>query len=367
MIFNPKDSVILRVKHGSHAYGLNTEQSDVDLRAICIEPYDHVVSNINNFEQLQEHVHDGHPVDCVIFGFKKFIKLSQDGNPNALEILFVENSEIEYINQIGKSLIDIRDKFLSKKLFFCFGGYAKAQLKRLENHRRWILNPPKAPPTRKEFNLPEQCEINADQKKAAFSAITKKLDAWNFKDMSDQDRALRIEFTHTMADVLAEINIGSDEQWNAAGRVLGFETNFLEVLDKERKFKNVVTEYENYIKWQNERNKKRYETEVKCLCDTKHASHLIRLYLECIDVLDGKSLILKRPKEEREMLLEIKQGKHGKNTYDFVKELQTKLDERLNVALINSKLPEKADSESIDEFMRQTYMIHWGFDLRLDK
>jgi len=67
------------------------------------------------------------------------------------------------------------------------------------------------------------------------------------------------------------------------------------------------------------------------------------------------------------MLLEIKQGKHGKNTYDFVKELQTKLDERLNAALINSKLPEKADSEFIDEFMRQTYMIHWGFDLRLDK
>lgn len=354
-------TIILKVMHGSHAYGLNTPESDIDWRSVAVEPFEQHVSLFNTFEQKEEHVSNGFPVDHTIFGLKKFLKLSLDCNPNVVEILFVEPENIETITSLGESLISIREKFLSKKAYWTFGSYAKAQLKRLENHRRWIINPPKAPPTRKDAGLPELCEINPEQKKAAFSAIQKKLDEWNFKDMSDQERALRIEFTHTMADVLAEMSLGSDEQWNAAGRVLGLETNFLEILNKERLYKNLVSEYNNYIKWQDERNKKRYETEVKCLCDTKHASHLIRLYLECIDILDGKSLIIKRSKPEREMLLDIKQGKFEKKTYDFIKDLQIQLDEKLNIALLNSKLPEKADSVYVDNFMRQTYLNHWGF------
>lgn len=360
MNFDVEKRTILKVKHGSHAYGLNTPESDIDYRGVCIEPFDHTVSVENNFEQLEEHVSKGFPVDSTIFGLFKFIRLAIPSNPNVLEILFVEESEIEHIDEYGYKLINIRDKFLSKKAFFTFGAYSRGQLKRLENHRKWIINPPNEPPSRIEFGLPASSEINADQKKAAFSAIQKKLDKWNFKDMSEQDKSLRIEFTSLMSDILAEMELGKDVQFKCAGRLLGFETNFLEVLDKERRYKNLQDEYANYLKWQKERNKKRYETEVKCLCDTKHASHLIRLYYEAIDLLNGNGLILKRPKEERQFLLDIKQGKFEKETFNVVSELQKKLDIDLNKALINSKLPQEADIKFIDNFMRELYLEYWN-------
>lgn len=358
MFFEPKNNLILKVKHGSHAYGLNTPESDIDYKAICIEPFEYILSFINKFEQLEEHASKGFDGDQTIFSLKKFMPLAANNNPNCIEILFVEPEDIVYINDFGKELILIREKFLSKKSYFTFGSYAKSQLKRLENHRKWILKTP-SNPTRKEFGLPEVSIINSDQKKAAFSAIQKKLDHWNFKDMSEQDKSLRIEFSLIMSDILTELNLSSDEQWNAAGRYLGFETNFLLELDKERKYKNAQEEHKNYLEWQLKRNKKRYETEKECLVDTKHSSHLVRLYFECIDILKGNSLILKRPKEERELLLAIKQGKFGKETYNEVKKLQIELQEKCDLALLESKIPEKADSEFIDNFMREMYLKYW--------
>lgn len=51
MNFDVNNRTILLVKHGSHAYGLNNEKSDLDLRGICIEPLDFTISCVNNFEQ----------------------------------------------------------------------------------------------------------------------------------------------------------------------------------------------------------------------------------------------------------------------------------------------------------------------------
>lgn len=267
MNFNPKNNLIISVRHGSWAYGLNDENSDIDLKSICMEPFDSICSFINNFEQLEEHQSKGYDTDHTIFGLKKFLPLATANNPNCIEILFVEKEDLLFTNKYGEKLIEIRDKFLSKKSFWTFQGYAKNQLKRIEGHRKWILNPPSAPISRVEFGLPEKSVINEDQKKAALSAIQKKIDFWNFKDMSEQDKSLRIEFSLVMADILAEMKMGQDEQWKAAGLLLNFDTNFLDVLDKERRYKNLLENYQNFLIWQRDRNKKRYELEIKCNVD----------------------------------------------------------------------------------------------------
>ncbi len=358
-MFDVKARTILKVKHGSHAYGLNTPESDVDYKGICIEPFDYMISVVNNFEQQEHHVSKGYDSDETIFGLFKFTQLALPSNPNVLEIMFVEPEEIEYKNEYGSKLLSIRDKFLSKKAYWTFGSYSKSQLKRVERHRKWILNPPELVPTRTEYGLPEKAEIPKEQQLAAFSAIQKKLDFWNFKDMSEQDKALRLEFSNVMAELLAEMSLTSDEQWRAAGRSLGIETNFLEVLEKEKKYKNLQDEYKNYLEWQKNRNKKRYELEIKCNADPKHCSHLLRLYFEVIDILKGNGLILKRPKEERQLLLDVKQGKFGKETYAEVIKLQQELEIKLNDALLNSKIPEKPDYNFIDNFMREMYVEYW--------
>lgn len=360
-MFNIQDRTILLCKHGSHAYGLSTPESDLDLRGVCIEPIEYIVGFANSFEQAENVKYPGYEDsnDCTIFSLLKFAKLAADANPNVIEILFVEDEEVILKDHNGQFLIQNRDLFLTKKAFHTFGGYAKGQLKRLENHRQWIVSPPNPPPTREEFGLPSTPVIPADQLKAAFAAITKKLDQWNLKDMTDMDRADRIEFINAMAEIIAEMNLGANETWNSAGKVLGFDTNFLLMLDKERTFNGIKQHFSQYENWLKTRNKKRFETEEKCLCDTKHASHLIRLYMECIDVLKGNGLILKRPKEERDLLLDIKTGKWGKETYSKIIEMKDRLDKDLNTAFEKSTLPNKPDLQKIDEIVRQIYLDFW--------
>lgn len=356
---------ILAVLHGSHAYGLNTPESDRDIRGVMVEPIESFVSFYNNFEQIQQHQHDGFEVDLTLFGLWKFAKLAADGNPNVIEILFVESTEVLHKTKLGQILIDNRDMFLTKKIYFTFGGYAKSQLSRLENHRRWMIHPPKPPMTREEFGLPSVPVIDPNTIKAINASITKKLDAWNLKDLTDQDFAERVDIINALSEMLVEMQIGADEKWWAAGKVLGLNSDIMVALNNERSYDNVVKEYKQYLTWQKTRNPKRYATEVQCGCDTKHASHLLRLYYQAIDALNGKGLILKQEQSVRQFLLDIKQGKFGTETYDIVIQYKGHLENAIKKAFDNSTLPERVDAPKLDEIIRDIYLESWfGLSLK---
>jgi len=353
-----KDS-ILSVLHGSHAYGLNTPESDRDIRGIIVEPVEEFISYYQSFDQIQQHQHDGYEVDLTLFGLKKFAKLAADANPNVLEILFVEPTEVLHCTPHGQKLISVRDMFLTKKIYFTFSGYAKSQLARLEGHRRWMTNPPVPPLSREEFGLPSKPVLDSNSIKAINASITKKLDAWNLKDLTDQNFAERIDIINALAEMLEEMRIGSDEKWWAAGKVLGLDSDIMLALNQERKYENIVREYKQFLTWQETRNPKRYATEVKCGCDTKHASHLIRLYFQCQDALNGKGLILKQPEDRRSYLLDIKKGYYELDTYDIIMKTKDEMEDILKVAFTNSKLPDKVDSEKLDSIIRDIYLESW--------
>lgn len=369
-MFNVQERTMFLCKHGSHAYALNTPESDIDLRGIVVEPIDYVVGIAKSFEQA-ENVDFSSITgldkelckDTTIFGLRKFAKLAMDANPNALEILFVEEED-RYIwkNTAAELLLDNRDLFLSKKAYNCFTGYSRGQFRRLQNHRQWIINPPSPPPTREEYGLPSMPIIPSDQLKAAFAAIEKKLEYWNFSDMSEFDNAQRIAFSEVMAEILSEIQIGADAKWKAAGRILGYDDNFMYLLDKERSHNGLKQHYTQYLNWQKTRNPARYKMEVECRVDLKHASHLIRLYLEVIDILDGKGLILKRPKEERELLMAFKTGKFGKQSYEKLLEWKELLEAKCETSNLNSKLPKQADVPMLDDIVRAIYLSSWRKD-----
>lgn len=360
-MFNVNERTIFLAIHGSHSYGLNTPESDLDLRGVCVEPIEYIVGFLNNFEQAENVKFSGYEQsnDCTIFGLKKFIKLCCSSNPNALEILFVNPEHVIKTTSWGNALIEYRNEFLSKRAKSSFAGYCKGQFNRMENHRQWIINTPKPPPTREEFGLPLMPVIPNDQLKAAFAAIEKKLDQWNFKDMSHIEREGRIDFINAMAEVLCEMKMGSDELWKSAGVVLGYDTNFLQMLDKERTYNNLNIQYKHYQDWLKNRNKKRFELEQKCLIDVKHACQLIRLYMSILDILSGKEFVLKRNSEETELLLAIKTGKFGKDTYKIVVDLKNQYDIKVEQAFLTTKLPDNPDMEFIDILTRKLYISYW--------
>lgn len=121
------NNIILLTLGGSWAYGTNIETSDVDIRGIALNSKEEILTN-KNFEQRDDKV-----TDTVVYSFNKIISLLTASNPNVIEILGNKPEHYLYLSPIGRELLDHKELFLSKRCIHAFGGYANAQLRRLDN------------------------------------------------------------------------------------------------------------------------------------------------------------------------------------------------------------------------------------------
>lgn len=114
---------------GSHAYGMQTDDSDYDIMGLFLPPHNYVLG-LDKVEQIVLKKVDG--VEGTIFNFMKWFPLMLAQNPNVLELLWHVHTQYVYKDDIfWPKLIGSRSEFLSKKLKHSFAGYAFAQLNRL--------------------------------------------------------------------------------------------------------------------------------------------------------------------------------------------------------------------------------------------
>ncbi len=339
------ERTIYMTRHGSHAYGTSLPTSDVDLRGVCIAPKKYYLGFVERFEQTV--LTDP---DLTIFDIRKFMHLAADANPNVLEILYTDPEDHLMVRQpVMQRLFEARDLFLSKKAKHTFSGYALSQLKRINLHYKWLKDPPKAPPTREEFGLPERTVIPADQLMAAQSAIQKQLDRWSFKDLEDLDPATRQAIMDQQSKSLLEI-VGwswterEDKLWRAAAVGIGLSTNFIELLDKERQYTGKQRQWASYQEWKTNRNPQRAELEAKFGYDTKHALHLVRLLRMCREILAEGKVLVRRP--DAEELLSIRAGAWDYHRLVSWAEAQ---DAELAQVAKESKLPSQPDRKKLDQ------------------
>src|SRR5580704_4911605 len=150
------DRTILLTRHGSQAYGTNTESSDLDLKGVAVPPIEY----FHGFSKVFEQAETNTPNDLVIYDIRKFMRLAADFNPSICEVLWTDPSDWIHISDSGRLLIENRDLFLSRKARWTFSGYAISQLKRINVHYRWLKSPPKTPPDRKDYGLPDRSVIS---------------------------------------------------------------------------------------------------------------------------------------------------------------------------------------------------------------
>ena len=131
-----KDHTILLGLGGSHAYGTAIADSDIDVRGIALNTKSEILLS-RPWEQVVDN-----QTDTTIYSFEKIIKLLTNNNPNVLEMLFLEPEQYLFLNDIGQALLNNRNMFLSKKVLYTFGGYARAQLSRLDNKTMQNLDRP---------------------------------------------------------------------------------------------------------------------------------------------------------------------------------------------------------------------------------
>jgi hypothetical protein len=89
----------------------------------------------------------------------------------------------------------------------------------------------------------------------------------------------------------------------------------------------------------------------------KHAMHLIRLYLMCLDILEKEKVVTYR--EERDFLLEIRNGKYMNEDGTYRSEffdMVNDLEKRLQYAKENTSLPKTPNHRRIEEFVMDVNM-----------
>lgn len=307
-----KKYAIYVTKHGSHAYGLNTPTSDLDVKGVFMTTSEYLGGFLYNAEQIEEKT----PNDLVIYELRKFFKLAADCNPNIIEVLWTDEQDVIYINEYGKLLRDAAPKFLSQKAKLTFTGYAIAQLKRMRNHHEWMKNPPKPPPARADIPAiamkpPSWCDYLIDKQG---NPVIGKSGMLMIKFASDQE--------------LADLEVEKD--WRA---------------QKAR--------WEHYQEWLKNRNPVRHANEEKFGYDTKHGMHLVRLMRMGHEILTSGKVLVKRP--DREELLAIRNK--GIWSYEQITEYADTMEKKLTdfYASGQSPLPKTPDLKSLNRLCVKMY------------
>jgi predicted nucleotidyltransferase len=336
-------NTIFLTRHGSHAYGTSLPTSDLDIRGIAIAPKEYYLGYSKVFEQAEQK-----DPDMVVFELRKFFKLASVGNPNALELIYTDPSDHLSVSSLGSKLLENRDLFLSKKCRWTFAGYANAQMNRIKTHRRWLLNPINEPPTRKEFGLSDSYQIPKNQLDAAKASVNKVLDRWNWHYLDEVDsgtrRAVLDDFQRMMLELTSWSTVDlKSEQYLTACKSLGFDANFIDYLDRERRYDAKVKEFEQYRTWKKERNPVRAEMEAKTGYDSKHGMHLVRLSLMCEEILLTGKVNVRRP--DAEFLLSIRNGAWS---YEKLVEWFAEQEQKIAAAYDASKLPNAVNPNKLD-------------------
>jgi uncharacterized protein len=294
MNWNPIEHRIFETVSGSQMYGTSTPVSDIDYRGIVIPPKKILLDPFHGFEQKDSGFEED---DRTLYALGKYMKLCADGNPNIVELLFSPLECWTYSDERWDLIVENRDLFLSKKVKFTFTGYAYSQLHKIEQHRRWFIDPPKEKPTRKMFGLTDAPKISGE-------------------------------------GLIAVANISFDL----------LEPSFRDEIRRELDYRNEKQSWDNYIAWFKNRNPKRKDLEDRFGYDAKCALHLFRLMFEGMELLlTGKICF---PLEQRDELLEIRNGKYS---YEEVIEKAKELEKNFDVWYDQSVLSHSPNWKKLEE------------------
>lgn len=306
-----KDKIMFLTLGGSHAYGTNVETSDIDIRGCALNSKSDLIG-MSHFEQVIDT-----PTDTTIYAFNKLIPLLLNCNPNCIELLGCKKEHYLYVSEEGKELLKNYKLFLSKKAVHSFGGYADAQLRRLQN----ALARDTYPQSEKEKHI-------LNSLKSAMYTFKERYEA--FENGSIQLYIDKSQKEDIDTEIYMNVNLEHYPLRDYKG--LWSEMN------------NIVKDYSKL----NGRNKKKDDAHLN-----KHAMHLIRLYLMCIDILEKGEINTYREKEH-DLLMSIRMGSYQNEDGTFQSEFFEMVDEhqkRMEYAVKHTELPSSPDYKKVEEFV----------------
>lgn len=303
--------IIFLTLGGSYSYGTNIESSDVDVRGCALNSCSDLLG-LTNFEQT---VHEA--TDTTVYSFNKLVSLLLNCNPNTIEMLGCKPEHYLLLTNIGEEMIRNRKMFLSRRAIYSFGGYANQQLRRLEN----ALARDRLTQERKEEHILKSMQ-------SAIRAFEGKYTSFENGSMVLYTAESKRE--ELVSEILADIHIDKYP-------VREFNSMMNDLT-------NIISAYEKL----NHRNHKKDDNHLN-----KHAMHLIRLYLMCLDILEKEDIITYREKDH-DLLMSIRRGDYqledGTYRPEFF-EMVNEFEKRLSYAKENTSLPNTPNMKQVEEFV----------------
>ena len=351
--------ILLDALSGSRAYGLDTPQSDTDMRGVFILPQD-IYFGFSYIEQVCSERNDH-----VYYELGKYLKLLAKNNPSSIELLFAPPETIIYQHPL---LDRIKPEFvLSRLCRDSFAGYAFSQVNKAKGLNKKIFNPvadtlpqpidcchivegDKTIPAANWFAehrlLPERCGLSAlphvrdgyalfygddcPDGKACFGGLFR----------SDQKQGL--------APQSQDVCLSSIPK--------GMKLRAWLVFNKDE-FSRRLRDYHEYRQWERLRNQERYQGTLEHGggYDAKNMMHTFRLLRMAKEIAYTGQPLVSRP--DREELLAIKSG-----CYDYA-ELMAKVSEELrqvDEGFAVCHLPNEPDTQQIERWAVEIRKAWYG-------
>jgi hypothetical protein len=301
-----EDRLILKIRSGSHLFGTNTPESDLDMVGVFL-PTSQMLYGFANCEVLEMNIKDkdaagrntADAVDCTFYEFRKFIKLATQNNPNILHLLFANPENIIFQSDIGKALLNRRRMFPSKQAHHRFVAYADAQ-----RHKMRIK--------------PE----NYHALEEALVFLANKDDHSVLGEYKNDSYCLKFDGEKGHHILIGDLHLEPSVYVKKARRMI--EDRLSKATNRKALF-------------------------LKFGYDTKYSSNLIHLLKEGIDLIKHGELVYPLPYAKD--IVDIKQGKY---TIEEILKWADELVEEARRAFEQTTLPEKPNLEEIEKFMIYT-------------
>jgi predicted nucleotidyltransferase len=148
------NNIVYLTQMGSAAYGVQNDTSDFDVYGVTIPRRDQVFPHLageipgfgeqkKRFRVYQEHqlqdpsaaAGNGRQYDLVIYNIVDYFHLLMGNNPNLIDSIFVPDTCILHITQIGQMIRENRKAFLCKHSYVTYKGYAYKQLHKMSSKK----------------------------------------------------------------------------------------------------------------------------------------------------------------------------------------------------------------------------------------
>lgn len=398
-----KNFLLYKYIRGSHLYGLNTENSDVDTGGVFYVPVEQLIGmGYDYVGEISDEKHDN-----VLYELKKYFTLLCSSNPTMLESLFVDDAHVLFETEIMKNIRSHKEMFLSKKIFMPFVGYAESQIKKATGLHKLCQCPITTRKTPMDFCFTyyKQGSTSIEQFLARRGMRQEFCGLVNTNNMRDSycvfyDWGMQFEKDAiTYSDLIAayrqkdennpiynmvvliiktyELKVSENDttqlsDWYEKYNRMFFYRGIQKENGNDIRYSSVVKDeppicymtynrdgyvshckkYKEYQEWVNKRNVVRYEENKEKTWDSKNVMHCIRLLSMAEEILNGDGVILNRKiAGDYEFLMKIRNHEFE---YDFIIDFMNKKLNSVKSAYTSTKLKDSIDTCFMNDLLIET-------------